>query len=457
MRGYKAIILILFIVFTLPLAGAFGEEQGEEEEVQSLTEEWREVLLYGIDEEIIEILKSIRAFKETSLNQELLTVLQESFNPDVKISILQYFLELKFTEAEDYTLLLLDGYDDERKELVFACIVYLKAIGSKESLDILLKIVDYEDKVISSAAILALGNIFKEDSRTEDISLKLLERLKDDAYENVLKPDILLALGELGEPIAVDDLIDIIKDKSQEKIWRMYAADALGKIGDEKAIPYLMDMFAESDALIRMYAATALAQFNIPEAVDILIQGLKDSNWNVRVASAKGLAQLKDEKALDILIYKAKNDPVSNVRIEAIKALGEIGLKEGLDTLRELYSDDLQLMEVREICIKVLVEKDLGDTIGTIEALTIKELEKSYNKQAILEITGKYIVNVESAELKTIFTLFLTSSNDNVRIYGIRGIVYNQFIDLKDEVEAIAEDDTSLGVRKSALSELENW
>jgi HEAT repeat protein len=435
MRGYKAIILILFIVFTLPLAGAFGEEQGEEEEVQSLTEEWREVLLYGIDEEIIEVLKSIRAFKETSLNQELLTVLQESFNPDVKISILQYFLELKFTEAEDYTLLLLDGYDDERKELVFACIVYLKAIGSKESLDILLKIVDYEDKVISSAAILALGNIFKEDSRTEDISLKLLERLKDDAYENVLKPDILLALGELGEPIAVDDLIDIIKDKSQEKIWRMYAADALGKIGDEKAIPYLMDMFAESDALIRMYAATALAQFNIPEAVDILIQGLKDSNWNVRVASAK----------------------VSNVRIEAIKALGEIGLKEGLDTLRELYSDDLQLMEVREICIKVLVEKDLGDTIGTIEALTIKELEKSYNKQAILEITGKYIVNVESAELKTIFTLFLTSSNDNVRIYGIRGIVYNQFIDLKDEVEAIAEDDTSLGVRKSALSELENW
>ena len=289
------------------------------------------------------------------------------------------------------------------------------------------------------------------------MDLFLLSRLDDDDLQSRLKPDILLALGELESIAAVDRLIEIVGDGELEKGWRMYAAEALGSIGDTRAVPALEKLFEEGDALLKAYAASAISHFPTEDVLPLLMQGLKDSNWRVRLTAAKGLASPGFSEAVPILMYKARKDPVEAVRLEAVRALGEIGDGEGFELLRGLYADDRQSVEVRSACLDVILEKDLAASVGVLRGVVEENIDKPIFKSRIMEYTGRKLAEAESTAVKSLLLLLLQAANPLVRISGIRGIALNRFESSRQQLETMAENDPHPGVRKEAASALEKW
>jgi len=107
------------------------------------------------------------------------------------------------------------------------------------------------------------------------------------------RQDVILALGRIGDPAAVDALLQFIN--SGDRRIRESAVDSLVRIRDKKALKPLINVFNNIglDKEIRKYAAKALGNFGDPEAICYLISVLKnDFNQSVRRASAFALKNI---------------------------------------------------------------------------------------------------------------------------------------------------------------------
>jgi hypothetical protein len=352
---------------------------------------------------------------------------------------------------------LLSRYEELENNLIIALLRYLSEIGTSESIDLMMELVDYYEISVATAAIKALGKDTYGSLRSDEIAELLLDRLKNEEFDDVLKQEVILSLGSLKSKKAVEDLIELVAETSEDKVVRMYAADSLGKIGDERAIEPLKVLFSEGDALLRAYAASALANFNPAAVEEFLMQGLRDSNWKVRVASAKGLSRSASSKAIDILVYKVKKDPVDAVRIEACKALGELGSPQGLNSLRDLYRDEHHNIDIRITCLDVLVDKDLGRSIGAIKEVVQRHLDASLPTTKVLEQTAMLLARTKSPALKPVYRMLFTSNNLAARVHAIRGILHNRFSDLKGLIAKASEEDPHAGIRREARVALERW
>lgn len=453
---------LLCLCLLLGSALVYGEEskkakaQTESEKIQSLTAEWKETLRFGIDDEVIEVVKAIRAAKETSLNNDLKTLFMDTISVKVKIAVLDYFTLEKAKNLEEPVITILKHREDDTKkvdrELILACLRYLLGIESYSELDLYKELVASEDKGFAATAIKLLGK-----THNPAAGPFLLEKLNDIEYEEELKPEIVLALGELRYQEAVEPLVKIIEDKSQDKGMRMYACEALGDIGDAKAIEPLKAIFIEDDALIKSYAAAALSKFKVPEVAGLLIQGLKDANWKVRVTAARGLAEVKASEALDILMYKAEKDPVNDVREESIKALGELGKGEGYNLLKTMYAEDKQPLNIRDICLTVLLDKDPGNAIAVSQEIVKKEIARPHPNDDLLGMITVKLSAVQRGDSKEIFVKLLESKNINIKIYAIRGIGANRYGDLRATIEKISKEDPVVAIKRAALAVLEKW
>lgn len=448
LQKFMRLIIIIFFIF-LCICGMC--EEGEEKEEQSILEQWRETLLFGIAEEVLDVIKDIKNAQETALNGDLVKVLSESINIEVQQAILEYFTSQEYKGAEGVALSYLSVSEDIEMDtlLEIAFINYLASIKSNGLKELIISEIEKENNELSMAALRAVGKM-KDTSKVE----YLLEKLEDPEFPAPRKPTIILVFGDLEAVEAVPVLIDIIKDPYEEKVWRMYACDSLGKIGDDRAIPELKKVFSERDALLRAYAASALAAFDMAEVVDVLMQGLKDSNWRVRYHCALALSNQDAGKAVDILIYKAKRDPVHKVRVQAVRSLGEIGTKVCFDFIRELFSLKNENLEIRQVSGDILIEKDLAASLAVIKKVMWDAWDAPAHEFKIVDLCARKLSVTESSLLKDVFKKFLTSPNMYLRIYGIRGAALNGFSDLKEKIEEISKNDPVKTVRREALAAL---
>jgi len=132
------------------------------------------------------------------------------------------------------------------------------------------------------------------------------------------------ALGNIGAH-AVGPLIAALHD--QDEYVRRAAAEALGQIGDPRAVEALISALDES-AAARQAAAEALGQIGDPDAVEPLIGALNDQNANVRKAAAAaldGLAWSPDRGATGAAYWVAKEQWKKCVKIAAIGPLIAVG------------------------------------------------------------------------------------------------------------------------------------
>jgi HEAT repeat protein len=418
------------------------------QEDKPIVEQWREVLRFGIDSEVLSVIQSIAESEEQALNRELAAVFAESLNIEVREAVLSYFSARQIRDAEPAAAAVLEEelLDDDR--LIVACIRYLAALDSSGLETRLLGYVDHRDARVAEAAITALGAVGGEQA-----GRLLVERLQDAEYPPEQKPEIILALGRMKYRDAVDPLVAVADNRDEERIWRMYAAASLGEIGDERAIPHLRSLLAEQDALIKAYAASALSHFDMSEVEGLLQQALRDSNARVRIAAAQGLANERASGSVDILIYKAEHDPERQVRLKAIEALGAIGTRAAFEHLRELYANRIALPVYREAAFTALCDNALSGSLDTFREVV--EQEWGVKDQVVVQFTAKKLSTTEASGLRWFYDRFLDSPNVYVRIYALRGIEKNRLGTLRDKVEKVSKDDPYPAARQVALSVLE--
>ena len=135
---------------------------------------------------------------------------------------------------------------------------------------------------------------------------------------------VIKALGQIGNVKAVDPLLKALE--SEDKWVRRAAATALEGIDDKRIIQPLMRHLLEKnepDTEVRRSAAKALARMQPEEAIESLAKALRDSSLAVQLDAGYALGKI-GEPAIGVLT-EALNDPDSRVRDSAVAALGNIG------------------------------------------------------------------------------------------------------------------------------------
>jgi len=438
-----AVVLCLLPLLVIP-AGAAGTGTAADAAAAAAM---RRTLMYGIDSQVMEALQTLKKAWDPGFAGDLAAILTDKRSASLQTAVLEVFRDQSLSDGEGFARLILDNWQDEPSDLGIAAIRYLGALHSGGLAARLTPIVDSTDKGLATAAIEGLG--MAGDSSSAAL---LLKKLASTDYPDGRKTDLILALGTLKDKSAVDALLGIVQNTDEERIRRLYAADALGKIGDPRALPALRDMLGEKEALVRQYAAGALARFSLAEVFDSLIQGLRDEDAKVRESSAKALGRPLDgaqsPAAVPILSYKAELDPVSQVRIASIKALGEIGGDPAMQRLLAIYRASDRPLESREAALMILASKALPLSMGAIRKVIDDEWKA--NDPRTLESTAKVLSAARGAELRDLYVRFMGSPDPVVRSYGARGAAFNGFSDLKDKVKAMGDTDPNPGTRKEA-------
>ena len=419
--------------------------------VQSLTDLDRQTLLFGIDSQVLELLSRLSNQPEPALDPDVATLFKQSANPDVQTAAINYLRTVKDWEAKDPAFAVLQGYANgggQTEEVVIGVIRYLREAKDAAANPLYAQLLSDPSKSVVEAAITALGK-----SGDQQYAGQLLSNLSSTDFPSELKPDLLLALGDLKAQSALPELTKILKNRDQSSIMRQYACYALGRIADPASLPVILQAYQDKDDYLRAYAVSALANYAGARVDNLLIDALKDNFWRVRVDAAESLGTRRAAQAVPILEYKARFDPTQNVREAAISALGKIGAGDSNEFLKKLFANDLVDPALREKALGSLLSHDLARSLGTIEKV-IAKVWATQPQSPFLDFICKQVSQTKDPALKSLYLRFLDGPTLNIRIYGIRGIVNNGFTDLRGSVEALSTDKNPQAVRENALTAL---
>ena len=157
----------------------------------------------------------------------------------------------------------------------------------------------------------------------------------------ISKPELLVALAEVGTSTAADFIASFKDDKNFE--IRRSVATALGLIkNDAVAIPVLVRYLEDPNFFVQWAAAHSLIMIegeNRPSGLAPKLTNLLAKNDKlVVVLSAKILAALGEDKGFAKL-RELTADANSKIRFESVLALGALGDKESKDLLIQRLKD----------------------------------------------------------------------------------------------------------------------
>jgi HEAT repeat protein len=261
----------------------------------------------------------------------------------------------------------------------------LVAIG-EASVDTLIQHLTDPDFVVRCHAARALGGMTTDYQsgrswvKHPKVVGALIAALKD--ADRAVREDATIALGMIGDPRAIDALIEAMKDGAVKR----HAIMALGMIGDPRALPPVLDALkgkgirqdgsptpgciVSEDAFIKEAAATALGHFRDTRVIPDLILLLKDGVLREKASDALALIGdaaieplvgfLHDPKASDMGDEGERVMSFATSRLSAQDALRKLAL----ETLKKLGWEPPQEDEAVDSgrTDNLRVDKPLGET-----------------------------------------------------------------------------------------------
>jgi HEAT repeat protein len=448
MRIVRTLPAFLAAAFLAAAAGAFAADEAADPAAAAARarEQTRQVLAYGIDTQVLDVIARLRAARDPAYTAELTALLAASRSSDVRKAVLEMFTELAIRDGESAARTIVAGWETGNAGLTSSAASYLSSLHAEGLAALLLPLVDSDDAVVCAAAMRAIGS-----SRDPAAVEPLLAKLASVQFPDARKGDLVVALGELRDARAVDALIRIAKGRDEEKTRRLYAADALGKIGDRRALPVLKSLFDEDDALLRAYAASALAAFGMGEALPSLLAGLRDANAKVRIQCTKALARqlspAEASQAVPILLWKAENDPERAVRLESVRTLGEIADASSVAFLESLLANRMAALDFRETALAALLART-ADAPGIRSAV---EQEIAAKDQKPIEMIARVLGSAKAAGLAAVWIRLLDAQGYTVRIWALRGLAANGVTAALERIGNLAEKDPVAAVRTEAV------
>ena len=123
---------------------------------------------------------------------------------------------------------------------------------------------------------------------------------------------------------------------------RWWGVRVLAEISDRAALPLLRLALHDQDKYVRQCAALGLRKKPHPAAATGLIEALNDENHLVVELAADALTEIGEGAVPALLEVLEDRNPKS--RLEAVRALAEIGDRRSIPELFSLLDDDSQLV-----------------------------------------------------------------------------------------------------------------
>lgn len=253
-------------------------------------------------------------------------------------------------------------------------------------------------------AVAVLGRL--GDVRAVDPLLKLFDVRQ---AKPALSAEIVRALGRLRDARVVDPLVaawDYLNSLSLRmgrselpahlQVMRAEIIEALGEIGDPRSSQTVLAALADEDPLVVARAAEAAGRLKERRAYEPLVELLNRGGAEGQ-AAYEALGELKDDRALSILEKNIKSEDMA-VEVQAAYALAKMGKKQGEERMRKFmesgskespsgvlaayYMAKLDKEDGIDYLLAVLKNKD-----GALRAAAAEALGKAGNRKAILPLT----------------------------------------------------------------------
>lgn len=144
------------------------------------------------------------------------------------------------------------------------------------------------------------------------------------------------------------------------------AALAAGSAGQAEFTQRLVtEMLGEHDARVRCRILTAAAEFDTPAAVAICKGALQDPDEEVRMEACRVWAKRGGPDAVSLLAGRATSDNELDVRLRALRMLGELKDDRAIPVLAKALEDPDPAVQVRAVgALKQVSGRDLGDDVN---------------------------------------------------------------------------------------------
>lgn len=421
-----------------PVAGAAASSEASKR---------RDTIRYGIEAEILDLVKRLGDEREDAYNADLARLLGSTKSPRIKVAILDFFASLEWKGVEEQTLALVEDRDLQDPSVVSSALGYLAAVRSKDALRFSAKIVEEDDKKLLPALIRLMGRA--GGAPEEEL---LLGWFESDAATESLRQEAIKALGEIGSAKAAERLAALAKDPEKNKATRMYACEALGKIKDAQAVPALVAAANGDDPNVRAAAVEALASFGTGTSDQAIVEALRDSFVRTRIAACKAIASRRIDSAADFLRYKASNDPEKAVRTEALRSLATLG-GESFAFLRERMDDRKADIPTRALCFGLLARKDPSSSMSALVARL--STEASEKDRSLYTALVRELANAQDApEAWPLARIVLADKDPLMRIGAVEWARKSKPAGAAAELERLSREDPSELIRKRAAEAL---
>lgn len=228
----------------------------------------------------------------SELDNNIINFLIDRLAIELNHKLRKFINQLLINQGEKAFSPLIDSLGDERWFVVRNAIAILAESRDKQLIPIFVKQLQHQDARVVNEAIRALARI-----KSTESSQALIHQLNTDTGNFPLQ--IILALGALGDPIAVQPLIHIATQFDptlNKKGLIKVAIVALGEIGDPKAIPTLLHLLQKTKIIkrneyneIRCQAATALSHFKDEASLKALQRASKGHQRTLATAARHAL------------------------------------------------------------------------------------------------------------------------------------------------------------------------
>lgn len=209
-----------------------------------------------------------------------------------------------------------------------------------------------EDRRFRLEIIKAWGRIPGQESRSF-----LVDLLREKDAE--VRRTTVEALGDLGDPFAVEALTGLFQNDTRTEVRRAIARALKNFPASPEGLGVLLDGMSEADAVIRQEAGHSLSEFfareerifrgsmlKKREVVTALLKAAGDAEPNVRKWSARALGLSESYRAV-IPVRDLFKDADSEVRLEAVRAAGRLRDKRAMQELFRVLDDDRETLAVR--------------------------------------------------------------------------------------------------------------
>lgn len=217
----------------------------------------------------------------------------------------------------------------------------------------------------------------------------------------------------------------------------------------------LLDFLNHPEAQYRAEAAMALGSVQDSSSAEALLSALNDDFAEVRMMAAFALGQLRSNLAAEGLVALIVRDTTTEVRTEALEALGKTGNDVAGVFLLEYEPRYLFDEAGKAWGIYHLGLAKVATTEHAAQMALLLESEFEETRLAAAHFFSRFLVKFESKGLERLLNVAVTDPSEEVRMAATRALGHHNLPDRGKVLSALITYDQSAGVRGNAIRALE--